>query len=140
MAPCPYGQLLRPARRVTTSNRSFFDLTGGEDVHLFRRMIDDGALVVAASQARTVGYRPATRANLYWILRRAFRNGGTIVEVDWGRCDWKRRVRRTLDAGVKGTSYAAKAGRLWRRDKTTAVEHLVRSCQEFGKSAAPTRN
>lgn len=110
-----------------------FDLTGGEDVHLFRRMIDDGALVVAASQARTVGYRPATRATLYWILRRAFRNGGTIVEVDWERCDWKQRVRRTLDAGVKGTSYAAKAGRLWRRDKTTAVQHLVKSCQQFGK-------
>jgi succinoglycan biosynthesis protein ExoM len=110
-----------------------FDLTGGEDVHLFRRMIDDGALVVAASQARTVGYRPATRATLYWILRRAFRNGGTIVEIDWGHCDWKGRIRRTLVAGVVGASHAAKGGRLWHRDKATAVQHLVQSGQEFGK-------
>jgi succinoglycan biosynthesis protein ExoM len=39
-----------------------FDLTGGEDVDLFHRMIDDGALVVAPAQARTVSYRPANRA------------------------------------------------------------------------------
>jgi succinoglycan biosynthesis protein ExoM len=110
-----------------------FDLTGGEDVDLFRRMIDSGARVVWAAQARTVSYRPASRANLYWILRRALRNGGTSVEIEWERCDWKRRVLRTFRAGVHGVRQAARAGRLWHRDKTTAVQHLVGSCWQFGK-------
>jgi succinoglycan biosynthesis protein ExoM len=110
-----------------------FDLTGGEDVDLFRRMIDGGAHVVAAAQARTISYRPASRANLYWILRRALRNGGTIVEVDWGPCGWRQRVRRSRAALAKGASLATKAGRHWRRDKAVAAQHLVRACMEFGK-------
>jgi succinoglycan biosynthesis protein ExoM len=117
----------------TTPFSTSFDLTGGEDVDLFRRMIVGGGRVVAAAQACTVSYRPASRANLYWILRRALRYGGTWVELEWGDCDWKRRVRRTLGASVSGTSHIAKAGRLWHRDKTTAARHLVESCQEFGK-------
>jgi succinoglycan biosynthesis protein ExoM len=110
-----------------------FDLTGGEDVDLFRRMIDSGARVVAATQARTISYRPASRANLYWVLRRAVRNGGTLVEVDWGPCDWRQRIRRSREAVVEGASQAAKAGRLWRRDKAVAAQHLVNACMEFGK-------
>jgi succinoglycan biosynthesis protein ExoM len=110
-----------------------FDLTGGEDTDLFRRMIDDGAYVVAAAHARTFSYRPASRANLYWVLRRAFRNGGTIVEIDWEPCDWRRRVRRSWEAGVEGARHGIKAGRLWRRDKTIATQHLLHACCEFGK-------
>jgi succinoglycan biosynthesis protein ExoM len=110
-----------------------FDLTGGEDIHLFRRMIDDGVRIVAASQARVFEHRAASRANLSWILRRAFRNGGTIVEVDWKPCDWVQRVRRTVDASVEGVRHAARAGRHWRRDKTLAVQNLMQACEEFGK-------
>jgi succinoglycan biosynthesis protein ExoM len=110
-----------------------FDLTGGEDVHLFRRMVDDGALVVAASAALIFEYRPASRANLYWIVRRSLRSGGTLVEIDWVSCHWKRRLRLTLSAGRDGASDAAKAGLLWHRDKTTAAQHLVWACQSFGK-------
>jgi succinoglycan biosynthesis protein ExoM len=110
-----------------------FDLTGGEDVDLFRRMIDGGALVVAAAQARTVSYRPASRANLYWVLRRALRNGGTSVEVDQGLGDWRQGVRRGWNASVEGMRQAARARRYWRRDKSRAVRHLVQACGEFGK-------
>jgi succinoglycan biosynthesis protein ExoM len=110
-----------------------FDLTGGEDIHLFRRMIDNGALVVAASAALVFGYRPASRANLYWMVRRSLRSGGTLVEVDWASYHWKRSLRLTLNAGRDGASQAAKAGLLWHRDKTTAAQHLVWACQSFGK-------
>jgi succinoglycan biosynthesis protein ExoM len=110
-----------------------FNLTGGEDVHLFRRMADGGALVVAASAALLFAYQPASRANLYWIVRRSLRSGGTIVEIDWVSCHWKRRLRLTLSAGRDGASQAAKAGLLWHRDKTTAAQHLVWACQSFGK-------
>ncbi len=110
-----------------------FDLTGGEDTDLFRRMIGCGARVVAAAEARTVSYRPADRANLYWVMRRALRNGGTIVEVDWGSCDWRQRIHRSRRAGVDGARQVAKAGRLWRRDRAVATRHLMAGCQEFGK-------
>jgi len=110
-----------------------FDLTGGEDVDLFRRMMDGGARAVAASQACTVGYRPASRANLYWMVRRALRNGGTNVEVDWGRYNLKQRVFLTLRAGGVAMRQGAIAGCLWRWDKITAAQRLVRSCHEFGK-------
>ncbi len=109
-----------------------FDLTGGEDVDLFHRMIDNGAHVVAAAQARTVSYRPASRANLFWVVRRAFRNGGTVVEVLWGPCDWRLRMRSSWNAGINGAKYVIMAGQLWRRDKTVAVQHLLRACHEFG--------
>jgi succinoglycan biosynthesis protein ExoM len=112
---------------------SSFDLTGGEDTHLFRRMIDHGALVIAASQARTFEYRPIGRANLNWVMRRSFRTGGTIVEVDWVGCDWMGRIRRTVDAAIAGASQAAQVAWHWRRDKSAATPHMVLACQEFGK-------
>src|SRR5262249_52749804 len=38
-----------------------FDLTGGEDMDLFHRMIDNGGHVVAAAQAHNLTYCPASR-------------------------------------------------------------------------------
>jgi succinoglycan biosynthesis protein ExoM len=112
---------------------SSFDLTGGEDIDLFRRMIVSGAHVVAAAQAHTFSYHPASRANLYWVMRRALRNGGTMVEIEWGPCDWRGSVHRCWEAGVGGARNAAKAAWLWRRDKAKATQHLVWACSEFGK-------
>ena len=65
--------LPHPSAPFSTS----FDLTGGEDIDLFHRMIENGAKVVAAAQAYTVSFRPASRANLFWVVRRALRDGGT---------------------------------------------------------------
>ena len=110
-----------------------FDLTGGEDTQLFRRMIDAGATIVAASQAITIEYRPFDRANLFWILRRSFRIGGTIVEIDWGNCYRKTRLQRGWDACLEGAHWAGKTVWSWRHDKAMAMQNLVRSSQEFGK-------
>jgi succinoglycan biosynthesis protein ExoM len=110
-----------------------FDLTGGEDVDLFHRMIDNGAYVVAAPQARTFSYRPGSRANLYWIVRRAVRNGGTIVEICWRPCNWRQRIGNSWSAGIWGAKSAIRAGRLWHSDKTAAVQYLLTACQELGK-------
>jgi succinoglycan biosynthesis protein ExoM len=52
-----------------------FNETGGEDTDLFRRMSAAGARFVAAPAAMVEEDRAAARANLGWILRRAFRNG-----------------------------------------------------------------
>jgi succinoglycan biosynthesis protein ExoM len=110
-----------------------FDLTGGEDTQLFRSMIDAGATIVGASQAITIEYRFFDRANLFWVLRRSFRIGGTIVEVDWKGCNWKTRLRRGWDACLEGAHRGGKTVSSWHRDKAMAMQDLVRSSQEFGK-------
>jgi succinoglycan biosynthesis protein ExoM len=120
-----------PRPTAPFSNR--FDLIGGEDVHFFRRMIDRGARVVAASRALVFEFRRTNRANLPWLLRRTIRTGGTIVEVDWEADDQMRRIRRTLQAGIDGVGHAVKASSLWRRDPEEAARHFVQACQEIGK-------
>ncbi len=110
-----------------------FDLTGGEDVDLFYRMIAGGARVVAASQAVTVSYRPASRATLFWVARRALRNGGTIVEICWPAFSRRKKIGASWNAAVVGTHSAIRAAWLYPRDKTSSVQHLVTASQEFGK-------
>jgi succinoglycan biosynthesis protein ExoM len=113
-----------------------FNLTGGEDVDLFYRMVDNGARIVAAAQARTVTQHPASRANLFWVMRRALRNGGTFVEICWGSLSWRQRMRAGWNAGTIGAKSVIRAGRrLWHRDKTAAIRHLISACTEFGKIA-----
>jgi succinoglycan biosynthesis protein ExoM len=109
-----------------------FDLTGGEDVDLFYRMVQSGAQLVASAQAHTVSYRPASRASLYWVLRRAFRNGGTQVEVAWGPCDWRQKIRRGYNAAVVGAKHTVKAVWLWRRDKENGLHRMLQASEQFG--------
>jgi succinoglycan biosynthesis protein ExoM len=123
----------RDALPSTSPFSENFDLTGGEDVDLFYRMIAGGARVVAASQASTISYRPASRANLFWVMRRAFRNGGTIVEICWPSFSRKKKIGASLNAAVSGTTSAVRGAWLCCSDRTSAVQHLVIASQEFGK-------
>ena len=110
-----------------------FDLTGGEDTNLFKQMIDGGALVVAARDAVVFEHRPLDRANLRWVVRRALRNGSTIAGIEWGRSGWKTKVRRVHTAITAGMCEGERVITLWKRDRSTAVQHLVTACMEFGK-------
>jgi succinoglycan biosynthesis protein ExoM len=120
-----------PDRYAPFSTR--FDFTGGEDTNLFRHMIEGGALIVAARDAVVFEHRPLNRANLRWVVRRALRNGGTIAGIEWGRCDWKTKVRRVHTAIEDAMREGGRARTLWKRDRSSAVRHLVRACMEFGK-------
>jgi len=110
-----------------------FDFTGGEDTNLFKQMIDGGALIVAARDAVVFEYRPLNRANLRWVVRRALRNGGTSAGLEWCRCDRKTKVRRVHTAIKAAMREGVRVSTLWKRDRSTAVRHLVRACVEFGK-------
>lgn len=80
--------------------RHDFNETGGEDTDLFRRMALAGAKFAAAPAALVEEDRPAARATLRWILRRAFRNGNNQAAI-------------TLeDAAVRRRSLAAASLRL----------------------------
>jgi succinoglycan biosynthesis protein ExoM len=59
-----------------------FALTGGEDTHLFRRMVKEDAAIVWADDALVHETIPATRSTLGWVLRRAFRTGSTWSTVE----------------------------------------------------------
>lgn len=64
---------------------------GGEDSHLFARIIEQGGRVVAACGAVTREYRSAQRTRLRDLLGRAYRHGGTGVEIDWrDKPAWRR--------------------------------------------------
>ncbi len=112
-----------------------FDLSGGEDVDLFRRMIDAGANVRASSSALVFEYRPASRANLGWIVRRAIRNGATIADIEWRQMPAGQRFRRAVRTAAGAIVPAWQAGVHWRRDRAGGLNELIIAAEGIGKLA-----
>jgi hypothetical protein len=83
-----------------------FALTGGEDLQFFRRARSLGARIVWADEASVEEWVPASRANLRWLLNRAYRGGTTLGQVDRDRPDVfiarPMRVLRGLGRVVQG--------------------------------------
>jgi len=119
-----------PDREKPFSTR--FDLSGGEDVDLFRRMIELGARVVASKTAVVFEHRPVSRANLFWVFRRAMRNGA-VAELDRTAMSATTRLRRALGFGWTGGSQLLHAGTLWKRNRAQAGRHIVRGGTEIGR-------
>jgi len=110
-----------------------FDLVGGEDVDLFKRMIDRGTRIVAAANADVLEFRPRKRANLRWVMRRAIRNGGTIADLQWRHFNRQDLARRFFHAVAELAGHTAQVGSKWKRDRAAAARHFVRACEEAGK-------
>jgi succinoglycan biosynthesis protein ExoM len=119
-----------PDREKPFSTR--FDLTGGEDVDLFRRMIELGARVVASTKAVVFEYRPVSRANVLWIFRRAMRNGANHPELDQNVMSGAS-LRRGLRSGWTGGMELLRAGVVVTRDPAKAGRHIVRGGDAIGK-------
>jgi succinoglycan biosynthesis protein ExoM len=118
---------------------SVFDLTGGEDVDLFARMIDHGALVVGAADAEVFEQRPADRANLRWVLRRAVKNGTLMAGREWSAFDTLWRISLGLRAGLHGVGLGIAGLVTWRKDPGKAIAHLIAMADNFGRLAATFR-
>lgn len=112
-----------PEREAPFSTR--FDLRGGEDSDLFKRMIDSGSRLMACRKAIVVEYRPLARANFAWILRRALRNGIQWSEFNWTSMSRTMRVRRGLECGYVGGKKWLQASHVWKRDRAAAGRHIV---------------
>ncbi|CAA9222309.1 MAG: hypothetical protein AVDCRST_MAG93-497, partial [uncultured Chloroflexia bacterium] len=61
-----------------------FALTGGSDTHFFMRVFRAGYKIVWANDALAYEWIPKSRANVRWILQRAYRLGNTrsVCELD----------------------------------------------------------
>jgi succinoglycan biosynthesis protein ExoM len=110
-----------------------YDMTGAEDIQLFKRMIESGARVVAAANSLAFEHRPAARANWRWIMIRALRNGATLAEIDWGPGPFVTQAGRMLRCFRNAITHAVSAAKAWRRDRSLAARHLVNGCGDVGK-------
>lgn len=88
-----------------------FNLTGGEDTHLFQRLRLAGASIVWADHAVVHELIPTTRTTPSWLIRRQYRRGQTLstclVLLEDGmarKC--KRLLRATVEVG-SGLAIAA---------------------------------
>ena len=110
-------------------------MLGGEDVELFARMIGRGARFVAAADAIVVEYLPPERACLAWLLRRSFRNGGTIAHVTWRGISRGARIRLGLDALGQSVSFLLRALSRMVDARGAALRHALHSVESLGKAA-----
>jgi glycosyltransferase involved in cell wall biosynthesis len=104
---CGAGNVL-VSQRIFTRVPGFderFQLTGGEDTHFFLRARQAGYAIVWSHEAIARESIPHERANLSWILRRAYQTGNC-----WALCesslDGRLRVRALRF--VKSWAYVAK--------------------------------
>jgi hypothetical protein len=112
-----------------------FGLTGGEDVDLFFRMAERGARLIAVESARVSESRPYQRCSAWWMLKRCFRRGGTVVDVAWrhtrGGARWRagrRAARASLVAAARAVRHAKTPPR--------SFDHLLDAAQSLGMVAA----
>jgi GT2 family glycosyltransferase len=105
-----------------------FALTGGEDLQFFRRAKADGARIVWANDASVEEWIPASRTNLGWLLRRAYRSGGTLGQVDRDRPDvivaLPMRIVRGGGRMVQGALLLPVALLMWRDRQVRLVRAL----------------
>ncbi|HZS62749.1 MAG TPA: glycosyltransferase [Gemmatimonadaceae bacterium] len=105
-----------------------FALTGGEDLQFFRRVKADGARIVFANDAAVEEWIPESRANMGWLLRRAYRSGATLGQVDRDRPDAliarPMRVVRGLGRLTQGVLLTLVALVAWRDRQVRLVRAL----------------
>ena len=110
-------------------------LVGGEDVDLFARMVEGGARLVAAADAGVYEYRDRPRATARWLVRRSFRNGGTVAHVTWRKVEgFPRLVCAARALGASAGSFLQAIGRLG-YSRAAALRHGLKSMESLGKAA-----
>lgn len=112
-----------------------YDFSGGEDVDLFRRMIDAGADVRASSGALVFEHRPGRRANLWWVLRRSIRNGATIADIEWRHFSRGVKLNKALASMLRAPIQILRAATVWRRDRIAGLHHLIDAAEGLGQLA-----
>jgi len=119
--------------------RSPFDaslgLIGGEDIDLFYRMAEKGARFVAAAEAGTIEYCGPSRATLGWLVRRSFRNGGTLARIEWSNEPWYVRLDHGWRAWFESLSSMLQAVGYLGRSRAMALKRATYSIECLGRAA-----
>ncbi|HYV88535.1 MAG TPA: glycosyltransferase family 2 protein [Candidatus Polarisedimenticolia bacterium] len=115
------------------------DFVGGEDSHLFARIIARGGRVVAACGAVTREYRSAQRTRVRDLLGRAYRHGGTGVEIDWRDKPAWRRLGFAAGSAIRFFGNACFAASTWFTRREYSFQRAViaagwagRACRIIG--------
>lgn len=78
------------------------NLLGGADTLLTHQLFTMGAKIVWADEATTSEYIPANRMTISWLLKRSFRFGITIAQVDsWVYHSWNKIILRLIKGFVR---------------------------------------
>lgn len=110
-------------------------LVGGEDVDLFFRMAQKGARFVAATEASVLEYRDASRTTLGWVIRRCFRNGGTLGRINWsGDGRWVR-LRHGGGALLEAAACLYRAAVGLTRSRALALQQALYAIESLGRAA-----
>lgn len=110
-------------------------LVGGEDVDLFFRMAERGALFVAASDAGVLEYRDASRTTLGWAMRRCFRNGGTLGRINWSGDGRWTRLSHGGGALLEAASCLYRAAIGLGKSRAVALQQALFAVESLGRAA-----
>ena len=110
-----------------------YGLTGGEDSHMFKAMLDKGALFVWSSAAVVHSRHPPARANLTWAISRALRYGGTGTEIEWLDLPFRRRLKLGRRAAKAALLDMFRAAYNWRHDKARATRLILSAAMATGR-------
>jgi succinoglycan biosynthesis protein ExoM len=77
-----------------------FGRTGGEDTHLFERLVAEGRRIVWDDHAEVAERIPAERATVRWLLLREFRRGSTLARARHDVRPTTSRAVRTATGGA----------------------------------------
>ncbi len=108
---------------------------GGEDSHLFARMIAQGARIVAARAAITREFRGADRMRLSDLLGRALRGGATDVEIDWLHRRRRAKIRYGAQSAALSLANLPLAAFFWLPARGFALRRLMMSVGHAGRLA-----
>lgn len=126
-------------RRAALPDAAPFDaslaLIGGEDVDLFARMARRGASLIAVGAPAIQHMRPLARANASWMIRRSFRNGGTIAHVKWRALGRRAQTRRALAALGEAAAHLLRAPFDLGQSRSAAFVRILSSAEALGKAA-----
>jgi succinoglycan biosynthesis protein ExoM len=111
------------------------NLVGGEDSHLFAQIIASGGRVVGARGAVTREYRSAHRTTLGDLLGRAFRNGGTGIEIDWRDKPTWRRLGFWAEATARFLANVCFAALAWPGRREYAFQRAVIAAGWAGRAS-----
>ncbi len=110
-------------------------LVGGEDVDLFFRMAEKGALFVAATEASVLEFRDASRTTLGWAMRRCFRNGGTLGRINWSREGLWTRLGHGAGALVEAAACLYRAAVGLKKSRPVALQQALFAIESLGRAA-----